>query len=116
MISKMLIAAGEANSEFSVSVSPSAFIMTTDNGSFTSPRFTVNLVGAYSEYSFKWSFEGRDANRFNVNGSDELDYCTFSTSGNQTELSARLVCEVTDTDTDETTKASSVININFGGL
>ena len=114
MISKMLIAAGDANPEFSISISPSNFFTQTDSGSYTSPRFTINLAGAYGEYTYKWSFEGRDADRFSVNGSDDLDYCKFSTSGNQTELLAKLVCNVTDTETDETTKASSIININFG--
>ena len=114
MISKMLIAAGDANPEFSISISPSNFFTQTDSGSYTSPRFTINLVGAYSEYTYKWSFEGRDAARFSINGSDEADYCKFSTSGNQEELLVRLACEVTDTDTNETTKALSIININLG--
>ena len=112
MISKMLLSGATAAPEFGVSISPSNFGFAADNGSYTTPRFTANLVGATSAYEFKWGFVGNSFG-FSILGSDENDYCVLNGSGVNSEIDLILKCDVTDTSTSAVTTATAQITIFF---
>ena len=113
MISKMLLSGAAANPQFSASITPSSFEGFSTGGSFTTPRFTLNLVGASSDYTYQWTLSGFNANDFNFVGSLTLDYCILNTSGFNTVKSADLTCTVTDTNTSATFEVSASVLITF---
>ena len=109
----MLLSGAAAAPEFAVSMTPSSLTDFTSGGGYTSPRFTINIVGGGSTYSYLWSFSGGDANDFTITGSTTKDYALASVSGFNQTFQTDIVCTVTDDSTGDTFTASAPILITF---
>ncbi len=114
MISKMLLSGVAANSDYSVSITPSEYVIgQANNGSFTTSRFTANVLSGSGNYEYNWTLTSQ-AGVISIVTDTDQDYCILNAQGVNDVVTATLNCEVTDTNNSTIVSAESSIFINFG--